>query len=327
MQKKQIFFILVTAMAVTAFCAESTLTKTFQAGSGGTLEIKSDHGSIIIDTHEKNQVDYALTVKKGDKVLDEEEAMESYEIEFDQSGNDISVILKKRSESDTWFGLKTTRQHVQHKVTLPRSFNCDVLTAGGSISVDDLDGTAKTHTSGGSLSFGRIDGNIMGSTSGGSISITECSGDAEIKSSGGSLKIGRVNGSIDASTSGGSISIERSQGSVVAKTAGGSINIDEVYGNINAKTSGGSISATILEQPSGDCSLKTSGGSIRVTVAKGLQVNLDAKTSGGRVRTDFPVTLNGDLKKNELVTELNGGGPLLQLRTAAGNISIEEYTE
>ena len=98
--------------------------------------------------------------------------------------------------------------------------------------------------------------------------------------------------------------------------------MNEVAGDIDASTSGGSVEATITRQPQGNCRLKTSGGSVRVYMNPDIAVNLNAKTSGGRVKIDFPVTIQGDISKNRLVTELNGGGPELNMRTSGGNIHI-----
>jgi hypothetical protein len=49
---------------------------------------------------------------------------------------------------------------------------------------------------------------------------------------------------------------------------------------------------------------------------------VDAKTSGGKVVTEFPVIVQGELKKSVLVGKINGGGPELLLRTSGGNIKL-----
>ncbi len=49
-----------------------------------------------------------------------------------------------------------------------------------------------------------------------------------------------------------------------------------------------------------------------------------ARTTNGSVRTDFPITVQGTLRKNRLDGEINGGGAALELRTTNGSIRIEE---
>ena len=135
-----------------------------------------------------------------------------------------------------------------------------------------------------------------------------------------------MEGAVEAVTSGGSIRIDRTVGSVNAKTSGGGITVEEVMGNINAKTSGGSIKTYISRQPEGDCSLETSGGNVTVYLIEGIAVDVDARTSGGHVSTDVPITVvvQGKINRNRLQGAINGGGPLLKLRTAGGSIHLRK---
>jgi hypothetical protein len=49
---------------------------------------------------------------------------------------------------------------------------------------------------------------------------------------------------------------------------------------------------------------------------------VDASTSGGSVSSDFPVPSSGN--RQSLRAAINGGGPLLQLRTSGGGIHIQK---
>jgi hypothetical protein len=55
-------------------------------------------------------------------------------------------------------------------------------------------------------------------------------------------------------------------------------------------------------------------------------MSLDAETSVGRISTDFAVTsvIQGKVPKNRLKGGINGGGPLLKLRTSAGSIRLQK---
>ena len=97
-----------------------------------------------------------------------------------------------------------------------------------------------------------------------------------------------------------------------------------IAGSVNANTSGGSIEAEILGQPDDDMVLKTSGGSVTVHLDESVRADIDAKASGGSVSTDFAVTVRGTMKKSELRGEINGGGPMLTLRSSGGSVRIRE---
>jgi DUF4097 and DUF4098 domain-containing protein YvlB len=216
----------------------------------------------------------------------------------------------------------TWLRQMEYRVSVPREFSLDVSTSGGSIAVGDLKGTVAARTSGGSLTFGRIDGPVTGNTSGGSISLAGSRGKAVLHTSGGAINVEDVAGEVDAATSGGSVQVNRASGRVSAHTSGGSITIRETTGAVDASTSGGSVNAFLSAQPNEPCRLSTSGGGIRVELARSLRVDVDASTSGGSVTTDFPVAGSND--RQNLRASINGGGPLLHLRTSGGGIQIQK---
>jgi|SRR5581483_4748428 len=215
----------------------------------------------------------------------------------------------------------TWLRHIEYRVSLPRQMSVDLSTSGGSIQVGDLTGAVAARTSGGSLSFGRIDGAVNGSTSGGSITLAASKGKAVLHTSGGTIRIEESAGEVDAETSGGSIHVNRAGGRVRARTSGGGISIRDCTGAIDASTSGGNVTASLLAQPAEESRLSTSGGSIRVDLASNARVEVEASTSGGSVSTDFPVS-SRSRDRSSLRAAINGGGPLLQLRTSGGGIQI-----
>ncbi len=287
---------------------EDILTKTYSVSPGGTLTVNADLGSIEVEATSGSSVDIRVLQEvrtsnqnKADKIL------KDFEVDFSQQGND--VFIKAEYQRHGWQKLwDNISKHLRIKfiVSVPRVYNVDLKTSGGSISVRGTEGQVKSRTSGGSLDFQQIKGDIYGKTSGGSIGIGEVDGDVDIHTSGGSIRIARASGSVDAHTSGGSITVE------------------EVMGPIKAHTSGGSVKAYIASQPASSCRLSTSGGSVTVLLNEDVALDINAKTSGGRVHTDFPVTIMGKIDKRSLYGKINGGGPELHLRTSGGSIYIRE---
>ena len=106
------------------------------------------------------------------------------------------------------------------------------------------------------------------------------------------------------------------------KTSGGSIRIEDVAGNVEGHTSGGSIKVEFSQQITEDSVLTTSGGSISAYLDPSIAINLDASTSGGRVKSEFDV--DGSIKRTKIKGQINGGGPLLKLRTSGGSVSINK---
>ena len=323
------------------------IEKAFSVKAGGSLTIVSEFGAIEIQTAEQNEVAVVITKESKFKLVGTiQEVLEDFEVAFEHEGPDVRIEGAFKRGREHW-QKKLNRLKIRFLITVPQQYNVDLDTSSGGISVADLDGNVRARTSGGSLRFGNITGTVWGRTSGGSIKLTSCESQAELKTSGGSievvnvagdvraqtsggsLRLGEIQGSIWGKTSGGSIKVARCNGGVDVQTSGGSIRLESVGGDVNAKTSGGSIHAAMTTQPQDECSFRTSGGGITVMLIPDIAVDVEAETRGGHVSTDFVVksTLQGKVPKNRLEGSINGGGPLLKLRTSGGNIHLQKATD
>ena len=299
-----------------------TISKTFKVEPNGKLTIKSQRGSIQVKTGSTDDVAVEVIRTIDERGEDyKEELLREHVVSFNHSGKDVSITAESPRDGKIW-NPKWNHLRVKFLVTVPSKYNVDLGTAGGSISVSDLEGTAQCKTSGGGLTFGKISGPVIGRTSGGSIKVTGCNNNVDVETSGGGIELGEVSGSVKARTSGGSIKIARASGDVSAKTSGGGIRIEEVTGTVEASTSGGSVSAKLTKQPAGACTFKTSGGSIDLAVDDSIRIDLDARTSGGGVRSDL--TVDGHVKKSEIRGTINGGGPQVTAHTSGGSVHIRK---
>ena len=313
--------LLAVVFSVAAQDMDEVIEKSFKVGEGGLLTVNSDMGAIEVETASGSTLD-AKVIRRLDgwSRSEAEEFLKNFQVEFSQSGKDVSVTAKYRGRRSDHHG----NLQVRFLFRVPSKYNVNLNTAGGSISVADLEGKVEAETAGGSLSFGNIKGPVNGRTAGGSISLDGGTGVVDVRTSGGSINIGDVDGDLNARTAGGSISIDRAKGNVIAETSGGSIRVDEVMGNIDASTSGGSVQASISQQPKGDCRLETSAGSVTVYLADNVAVDVDARASWGRIESDFPIGGGADTEESSLHGKINGGGPKLVLRSSSGKVKIRK---
>jgi hypothetical protein len=321
---------------------EDYVHRSIPVNSSGRMVLAADWGSIKVEPGASRIAEVEVYFRgRPWSHAAFERMMRDFSLEVSQVGSDIRVTGRFKDGwrtspfwGDFWGLFNNGACHngkcleyswlreVEYHVTVPRELGVDLSTSGGSIAVGDLKGEVAARTSGGALSFGRIEGPVRGNTSGGSISLEGGRGRAVLRTSGGAIRIEDVAGEVDASTSGGSIQIRRAQGRVSAHTSGGSITVRETTGAVDASTSGGSVTASLLAQPNEPSRLSTSGGSITVELASNVRVDVDASTSGGGVSSDFAVPLPHD--RQSLRASINGGGPLLQLRTSGGGIRIQK---
>ena len=221
-------------------------------------------------------------------------------------------------------------------------------TGGGSIDVGTTSGDLGLHTGGGPIVVHRSNGKIVAETGGGSIEILAGAQGAEIETGGGGINVRQCNGRIKASTGGGNIDLGDIGGPAEISTGGGSIRLNSAKGPVRAETGGGGIElygvpsaraetgaggiTVKLVNAGGDRSdsiLETSAGDITVYLAADVAVNVRANVdlgNGHHITSDFPdihIRSEGDQwgpKTLSAEGKLNGGGPLLKVRTTTGDI-------
>jgi len=321
---------------------EDQLRRSIPINASGRLVLGADWGAITVRPGTTRSAEIGVYFRGNPRSRAEFDRMlRDFSLDVSQVGTDIRVNGRFKDGWKLspfggfwgWFSQEICRENrcleytwlrqIEYRVSVPREFSVDLSTSGGSIAVGDLKGDVDARTSGGELSFGHIDGPVRGNTSGGAISLEGSRGKAVLRTSGGGIRVDDAGGEVDASTSGGSIQIQRARGRVSAHTSGGSVTVRETSGAVDVSTSGGSVNASLIAQPNETSRISTSGGSITIEVPRSVRLDVDASTSGGGVSTDFPVAaVSGE--RQSLRAPINGGGPLLQLRTSGGGISIQK---
>lgn len=284
---------------------DRTVEKTFNVNGAGTIRLETAGGGITVQPGPDGVVKIVARERiHASSDAEADELLKKLDLQFDQSGNDVHASAKYEESHGFHFG-SWPPVNVEFIATVPAAYAAEMHTSGGGIVVGDIGGKVSARTSGGGIRLGKLGGDVDAHTSGGGIHLDEARGEARLDTSGGGIEVGRVAGPADLTSS------------------GGSIRIDSVSERVRARTSGGSVRARIVGPLKGDCSLSTSGGSVRVTVDRTAAFQLDASTSGGGVDADgLTMTLQGHHGRNELAGAVNGGGPLLKLRTSGGGIHV-----
>ena len=305
------------------------IEKTYSVKSGGNLTVLSEFGAIEIQTAAQDKVEVVITKESKSKSVEAVEKMlVDFELVFEHEGSDVHIRGAFKQGWEHW-QKRFNLAKIHFLITVPQQYNIDLNTSNGDISVANLTGDVRVRTSNSSLRFENLTGAVWGHTSGGSVEAVDVAGDVQVRTSGGSLRFGAIQGFISGRTSGGSIKVVDCSGGTDVRTSGGGIWLGGIGRNVTARTSGGSIQADMTTQPQSECSLRTSGGQITCTLIPDIAVDLEAKTSGGRVSTNFAVesAIQGKVPKNRLEGSINGGGPLLKLRTSGGNIHLQKATD
>ena len=275
-------------------------SKAFDVGAGGSLILTTSVGDVTLTATERNQV---VVEVFG---IDEEEVPR---LSMTQSGNVVRVDFRPEESSGD----------VRFQVSIPSHFDVQLKTAGGDITIN-----------------GTVTGNVVGSTAGGDITVGDLNGKVELKTSGGDVKAGKVQGDVELKTAGGDIHLTSADGDVILGTAGGDVIVGDVGRTLKANTSGGDIRVgnvggeaslttaggdVIVGQVSGSATLSTAGGDVECEGATG---RVKATTAGGDLRLQgISGSLEASTAGGDVTAELNpsGKGPS-SLSTAGGNITL-----
>src|SRR5271165_1119279 len=210
-------------------------------------------------------------------------------------------------------------------------------TGGGSIKVNSAKGKIEAESGGGSVTIvSGLQGAVL-ETGGGSIQVERCAGRVKASTGGGSIDLGEIGGSAEMETGGGSIRLGSAKGPVRAETGGGSIELNGVP-SARAETGAGGIVAKFVAANGehNDSELETSAGDITVYLAPNVNLSVRASievANGHNIRSDFPdirvTTEGGDYGPKTVTAEgsLNGGGPVLKVRTTTGDICFRRASQ
>jgi len=218
----------------------------------------------------------------------------------------------------------------------------DAYTAGGHIQAGIISGNAKLRTGGGHVRASQIKGTARLETDGGNIAVGEAGGFVAVRTGGGQIDFGEVHGSVHAQTAGGGIRMMYVAGPMEVETSGGSICLTRVANTVRAETGEGTITAWITPDTqdsrkpvrlAGPSQLSSRTGDILVFLPRDLALTVDATVENGgpsRIEVDPALPLNIQahaVGPSHAAGNLNGGGAVLKLHTAAGKIRLRYLDE
>ena len=322
--------------AVPDFLTETTLediVETFPVTAGGRLTIDTDCGGIDVQSTEDDTVSVriqrAAEIKANRRAA---EILKDLDVQITHEASDVKIEAKFTGDARRW----QKRQNdldVQFDIRVPRQYNLDLKTVYDDIAVTNIIGDVNAETFRAGLRLQDITGQIDGRTSIGNIDLKAFNGDVVLQTKGGSIGIAAGAGDVKAKTSGGSLQVVHVIGAVNGQTSGGSITLRGCKGGADLKTSGGSIHCELRKVSAASQSLlldlETMGGSINLSLIPDIDARVEAKVLGGSVTTELPVSVEADgtVKPDQLRGTINGGGPLLRLRSIGGNIILRKIED
>jgi DUF4097 and DUF4098 domain-containing protein YvlB len=132
--------------------------------------------------------------------------------------------------------------------------------------------------------------------------------DLTLKTNNGGMTISDVRGQIKFDVNNGGVHLRRVAGDVSGAT---------VNGGIQVELAGATWDGNQLE-------VNTRNGGVTVAMPSSYSAHLQAETGSGGIQSDFPVTLQGNVKPHRLDFSVGAGGPLIHVTTVNGGIKLQQ---
>ncbi|MGA2120303.1 MAG: DUF4097 family beta strand repeat-containing protein [Bryobacteraceae bacterium] len=131
--------------------------------------------------------------------------------------------------------------------------------------------------------------------------------DLNLKTRNGGMTISDVRGQIHFDVNNGGVRLKRVAGDVSGAT---------VNGGIQVELTGSMWEGRQLE-------VSTRNGGVTVVMPSYYSAHIQAETGSGNIESDFPVTLNGDLRPRRLDFSVGSGGSLIHVTTTNGGVKLK----
>jgi hypothetical protein len=213
------------------------------------------------------------------------------------------------------------RVSISYTITAPEGAEVIADTGSGSVTVRGMSAPVNADTGSGSVKLENITGPVVADTGSGNVKLVNIVGDVRADTGSGSIRADGVAGAFHGDTGSGSIYLlQTAPGDVVISTGSGSSELNGVVGSVKASAGSGRI--TIDGTQRGDWRLSTGSGSIRIALPDDAAFDLEARSNTGGIEIEHPLSVEGKISKRQISGQVRGGGPLLEVDTGSGGITI-----
>jgi DUF4097 and DUF4098 domain-containing protein YvlB len=343
--------VLLPAAPALAVEKEDTTTRTIPAPSSVRLEVSNESGDTIVRSWARPEI--RLEVVKVARARSEERAVEllgKLDFSVEENGDLVKVIASyphRETAGVSLLGLFISpgeRARVDFQLDVPRgarvkagsaSGDVEVLGVAGPVNVDVTSGDVRVTDVAGEVTLDATSGDVELIAVGGAVRIQTTSGDVTLTDVKGRVVVGATSGEVMGSglTGGGEliamsgdIEITSSRGAFSVTNASGDVTFDRHDGPLTVKTSSGDVIALVTRLAGEGCRLDASSGSVTLEVPQGTACRLALSTGSGAIHARLPLDIQ-EVRRNRLAGLVRGGGPLVEITTASGDIDLAEAEE
>lgn len=128
---------------------------------------------------------------------------------------------------------------------------------------------------------------------------------------------------LDVTAHNGGISISDVRGDLRFHTTNGGVKLANLAGNVEGSTTNGGLNIDLSGSrwDGNGIRVTTTNGGVKLNVPSSYSARVETSTVNGGMHVDFPVTMQGEFKKN-LSFDIGSGGPTIHVSTTNGGVRI-----
>ena len=287
-----------------------TETRTLEFKPGGQLYATTFNGAISVEGWERDEVSLVAEIRErrdGDARLT---------VESKDGRIEITAEQERRRPVIIGFGI--TPSGVSYTLKIPRKTATTLISSNGRIEISQVDDEIDASTSNGTITINEIGGTARLTTKNGAISAKSVKGDLYARTSNGGFDVKDIQGSADLYTTNGRVEVRGVSGRLEAVTSNGPIIAENIKGNAELGTTNGRVEVRNIK---GNADVNTSNGAI---IAENIENDLTGRSSNGRIDIQRVfggiemTTSNSSIK----AADLNGKGRGVSLTTTNASIEV-----
>jgi beta-lactamase regulating signal transducer with metallopeptidase domain/DUF4097 and DUF4098 domain-containing protein YvlB len=304
----------ILAVPLAVQTADSVIERTVDAGSGETLELElKTGGDVRIEGWDRSQVRVRARLAGSN--------WRDTRIEIARTGSGVLVVSEPTQSRENF-----STSH-DFEIMVPLRYDVRLESAGGGITITQVEGTFRGETGGGDLRLSRIRGEARLSTGGGDIEVSDSDLEGRVRTGGGRVRFSRVTGGIRGSSGSGPViysetETDRKGDLSQVKISGDRITVTEgSAGVLHIRKAGGDI---VLDGAPNGLDAETGGGDVRIGASRGM---VSVSTGGGDI-TIGPVagsvragTGAGEVRIT--IVEASGQSQSVEVTAGVGDVVID----
>jgi DUF4097 and DUF4098 domain-containing protein YvlB len=287
------------------------MEKTFETPGGVRLSVEIHAGLVAVTAASTDRTVVSIEADAPGA----EELVRRATVECRAAGNRQHVSVKLPHV----YGMRLLRRNaVTVRVEVPEGADVAVATASANVEIDGPVGEVEFKTASGNASIDVVT-DVTTKTASGTVTIGKVGGDIRAHTVSGDLRCSSVAGAALFSATSGNVELGAAGSRVEVKVTSGDVRLGDLAHGAQVMNVSGSVRVLALGE--GTLKVRSVSGDVSIGVARGVDLHVDVETASGIVHSDIPLdSVPSEGERPETRVDLS-------VRSVSGNVEIGRALE